>query len=174
MKILIAAGFVALALAAPVTAQFPRLPRGAEKAMRPQGHFRISISPPSRKSPSARKCRAMVQFMTVFITRPAVAYVRKVGATVAAQAERKDVKYNFASWTPTMSTAFAITRRLYLRHRGLLENIHNEGELAGVLGHEVGHVAGRHAISQIKTMKGIRLAGDTAKAVFLGASSWPI
>src|SRR5205085_280944 len=34
-------------------------------------------------------------------------------------------------------------------HRGLLENVRSEGELAGVMSHEIAHVALRHPTNQV-------------------------
>lgn len=169
MRILITA-LIALALAAPVVAQFPRLPRGADRALKTAKDIsELEITTEQEVTMGKEVAARMVQYMTVFDNETAAAYVRKVGAAVAAQAERKDLRYNFGILDTDDVNAFATPGGYIFVTRGLLENIKNESELAGVLGHEVGHVAGRHAISQIKTMKGIRIAGDTAKEFSSGS-----
>ena len=160
----------ALAVAAPAMAQFPRLPRGTERALKTAKDIsELEITTEQEVTIGKEVAARMVHFMTTFDNETAAGYVRKVGAAVAAQAERKDVRYNFGILDTDDVNAFATPGGYIFITRGLLENIHNEAELAGVLGHEVGHVAGRHAINQIKTMKGIRLAGDTAKEFSTGS-----
>ncbi len=151
-------------------AQFPRLPRGAETALKTAKNLSdIQITTEQEVTMGKEVAARMVHFMTVFDNETAAAYVRKVGAAVAAQAERKDVRYNFGILDTDDVNAFATPGGYIFITRGLLENIKNESELAGVLGHEVGHVAGRHAINQIQTMKGIRIAGDVAKEFSSGS-----
>jgi predicted Zn-dependent protease len=159
-----------VSLGLPAAAQFPRLPRGAERAMKAAKDIsEIQITTEQEITMGKEVAARMVQYMTVFDNETAAGYVRKVGAAVAAQAERKDVRYNFGILDTDDVNAFATPGGYIFVTRGLLENIKNESELAGVLGHEVGHVAGRHAISQIQTMKGIRIAGDTAKEFSTGS-----
>jgi predicted Zn-dependent protease len=56
--------------------------------------------------------------------------------------------------------AFALPGGPIFITRALLERLENEAQLAGVLGHEVGHVVGRHSAEQIaKTQLGQGLVG---------------
>ncbi len=71
-------------------------------------------------------------------------YVDSVGQFVAATAERRDVQYTFTILDTPDVNAFALPGGYVYVTRGLLALADNEAELAGVLGHEIGHVNARH------------------------------
>ena len=106
----------------------------------------------------------MVAYFKVFENEKAAAYVRKVGQALAAQSERQDVTCHFELLDTDTVNAFAAPGGYIFVTRGLLETIKTESELAGVLGHEVGHVAGKHIVNQIQTGKmvqsGLKEAGS--------------
>jgi predicted Zn-dependent protease len=72
------------------------------------------------------------------------AYVTQLGNAVAQNAERKDVKYTFTVLNTEDINAFALPGGYVYITRGLLTLANNEAEIAGVLGHEIGHVNARH------------------------------
>ena len=76
------------------------------------------------------------------------AYVAQVGQRVAAQSPRTDVHYNFHILDMSEPNAFALPSGDVYVSRGLLVLLNSEDELAGVLGHEVGHVAARHTVQR--------------------------
>jgi len=78
-----------------------------------------------------------------------VGYVREVGARVAAHSPLKSVDYMFAVVDMPEPNAFALPGGYVFVSRGLLAVTNSEDELAGILGHEIGHVAARHAVQRI-------------------------
>jgi predicted Zn-dependent protease len=76
------------------------------------------------------------------------AYVEQVGARVAAQSPRTDVRYAVHVVDLDEPNAFALPNGDVYVSRGLLVLLNSEDELAGVLGHEVGHVAARHTVQR--------------------------
>jgi predicted Zn-dependent protease len=78
-----------------------------------------------------------------------VSYVRQVGARVAAGSPRQDVAYTFDVVGMPEPNAFALPGGHVYVTRGLLVLLVSEDELAGVLGHEIGHVAARHSVQQM-------------------------
>ncbi|MEO6026314.1 MAG: M48 family metalloprotease [Candidatus Binatia bacterium] len=76
------------------------------------------------------------------------AYVRAIGARLAARSPRADVPYAFHVVDTPEPNAFAIPGHVYVT-RGLLVLLNEEDELAGVLAHEVGHIAARHAVQRL-------------------------
>jgi hypothetical protein len=69
--------------------------------------------------------------------------------------------------------AFALPGGFLYVNRGLIETADNESELAGVLGHEIGHVAGKHSLKQIS--KQLLLMGivlGTGLAVSTKSKRW--
>ena len=87
-------------------------------------------------------------------------YVTQIGQGVAKNAERKDVKYTFTVLNSDEINAFALPGGYVYITRGLLSLANNEAEIAGVLGHEIGHVNARHTAER---------AGKQQTAQVLGA-----
>lgn len=76
-----------------------------------------------------------------------VDYVRQVGARVARESDRDKIDYTVQVVEDDAINAFATAGGYLYVTTGLLKTAENEAELAGVLGHEVGHVEGRHLIN---------------------------
>lgn len=76
-------------------------------------------------------------------------YVNQVGRWVASQSDAKDVEWRFAVIDSDTVNAFAAPAGYVLITRGLFMRLHDEAELAGVLGHEIAHVVKGH---YVKTM----------------------
>jgi predicted Zn-dependent protease len=77
------------------------------------------------------------------------AWVAEVGARVAAHSPRQDVRYRFHVADLDVPNAFALPGGPIFVTRGLLALVGSEDELAGVLAHEVAHVAARHSVRQV-------------------------
>jgi len=75
-------------------------------------------------------------------------YVSDIGARLAAQAPGAKYPYRFKVANLSEINAFALPGGYIYVHRGLLEKVHTEGELAGVIAHEIAHVALRHPTNQ--------------------------
>jgi predicted Zn-dependent protease len=84
-------------------------------------------------------------------------YVNLVGLAVALTCDRPDIPYHFAVLNSEAINAFAAPAGYIFLTRGLLKQIHNEAELAAVLGHEIAHVSQKHILEVIQRSK--RLAG---------------
>lgn len=80
-------------------------------------------------------------------------YVALVGNTVAVQSERPDMRYVFCVLDTMEVNAFAAPGGYIFVTRGSLAMMRDEAMLAGVLAHEVGHVAVRHHAESIKKQK---------------------
>jgi predicted Zn-dependent protease len=89
-------------------------------------------------------------------------YVNEVGATVAAQSERQDVQYHFAVLDSDYINAFSTPGGYIFVTRAALALCEDESELAGVLAHEVGHVAGKHVVKVIEHDKMLRAGSEEA------------
>ena len=71
------------------------------------------------------------------------AYVNEVGRKLAAESDRK-LPYEFTVLNSSVPNAWALPGGKIAVNRGLLTELHNEAELAAVLGHEIVHAAARH------------------------------
>ena len=99
------------------------------------------------------------------ITNAAVQkYVNKVGLWVALQSDRPDLPWHFAVVDSDDIDAFAAPGGYVFLTRGLLLHMHNEAELAGVLGHEITHVVLKHHLKELQRAARIDLASQAAQA----------
>jgi predicted Zn-dependent protease len=87
-----------------------------------------------------------------------VGYVEEIGRAMAAHSPRQDVDYHFAVVEMEEPNAFALPGGHIYVSRGLLAVANSEAELANVLGHEIGHVAARHAARQEAHVKTLGIA----------------
>jgi predicted Zn-dependent protease len=76
-------------------------------------------------------------------------WVASVGARVATHSPRQDVRYRFHVADFEVPNAFALPGGPIFVTRGLLALVRSEDELAGVLAHEIAHVAARHTVRQV-------------------------
>ena len=74
------------------------------------------------------------------------AYVQTVGEYVAAGSSRPGIAWTFGVIENDTPNAVSAPGGYVLVTTGLLALIDNEAQLAGVLGHEIGHVTAKHAI----------------------------
>ncbi|MBW3631062.1 MAG: M48 family metalloprotease, partial [Gemmatimonadetes bacterium] len=75
---------------------------------------------------------------------PLTLYVNDLGRMIARHSARPDVPYRFYIVDTEGVNAFALPGGHIYVNRGLIERTRNVSELAGVLAHEIGHVAARH------------------------------
>jgi len=78
-------------------------------------------------------------------------WVEKIGRKVAGKSGRGDITYYFEVLEDKSVNAFAGPGGYIYVTTGLLKLVSSDNELACVLGHEVGHVAARHAIKQMQS-----------------------
>jgi predicted Zn-dependent protease len=77
------------------------------------------------------------------------AYVQRLGKGLAARSERPDLPWSFKVVDDPTVNAFALPGGYIYVTRGIMTHLRSEAELVGVLGHEIGHVTGRHSASQM-------------------------
>ncbi|HEX5057158.1 MAG TPA: M48 family metalloprotease [Gammaproteobacteria bacterium] len=87
-------------------------------------------------------------------------YVNRVGMWVAQQTERAGLPWRFGIIASDNVNAFAAPGGYVVITRGLFMMLNNEAELAGVLGHEIGHVVARHHLLAMKKDARMGLLGD--------------
>lgn len=87
-------------------------------------------------------------------------YVNKVGFWVASQSERAALPWRFVVLDSDAVDAFAAPGGYVFVTRGLLLSLHNEAELAGVLGHEISHVVMRHHLHALQKAARLDLGKD--------------
>jgi predicted Zn-dependent protease len=79
-------------------------------------------------------------------------YVRDVARRLVRVAPGPKYPYSFAVADSREINAFALPGGPVWIHRGVLEKATNESQVAGVLAHEIAHIAERHAATQLTTV----------------------
>lgn len=83
------------------------------------------------------------------------AYVDSLGQLLARNSDRSDIPYVIKVVDTDEVNAFAIPGGYLYVNRGLISTASRESELAGVMGHEIGHVVGRHSAKQMSRQLGL-------------------
>ncbi|HVE79505.1 MAG TPA: M48 family metallopeptidase [Gemmatimonadaceae bacterium] len=113
----------------------------------------ISIAPEQEVALGLQALPEMAQQFGGEVDHPVVSrYVEEVGQRVVRESNAGRTPYQFDFHVladPQTVNAFALPGGQVAITVGLLSKLHNEAELAGVLGHEVGHVVGRHGAEQL-------------------------
>ena len=71
-------------------------------------------------------------------------YVNNLGQRLARQSHREQLQWHFTVLDSPEINAFALPGGYVYVTRGIMAYLQNEAELAGVVGHEIGHVTARH------------------------------
>jgi predicted Zn-dependent protease len=77
-------------------------------------------------------------------------YVNSVGRWVASQSERPDLPWHFGVIESDDLNAFSAPGGYVMVTKGLYRKMSNEAQLAGVLGHEIGHVVAKHQLKVLQ------------------------
>ena len=96
-------------------------------------------------------------------------YVSEIGLRMAARSHRPDLPWSFAVVDSPAVNAFAIPGGYIYLTRGIMAFLGDEADLAGVLGHEVGHVTARHSVQAYTRASGAQL-GLAAGSIFSPAA----
>jgi predicted Zn-dependent protease len=134
----------------------------------------VSLSPDQEIALGLQAAPQMAQQMGGVVPEsdPAAAFVEEVGRHIVSSSDAKNSPYvksfDFHLLKdPKTINAFALPGGQIFITRALYDKLENEAQLAGVLGHEIGHVIHRHAAEHMA--KG-ELGGMLATAVGVGAS----
>lgn len=84
-------------------------------------------------------------------------YVGQVGQELAARSENPNLPWSFQVVDDPAVNAFALPGGFIFVTRGILGYFNSEAEMAAVLGHEIGHVTGRHSAEQISRAQAAQL-----------------
>jgi len=165
---------VLLGLASPAAAQFGLLEQGAKRAKQ-VSDFNWSDE---EKAALGQKVSELVRQRYGVVQDPAVhKYVTLVGRTVTEKSTKPGLPWTFIVLDTDAVNAFAAPHGYVHITRGALALMKDESELAGVLAHEIVHVAEEHTIDALKknTLKSAaaeQVAGGNGLIEFLANAAY--
>ena len=105
------------------------------------------------------------------------AYVKNVGESLArhVEPEYQHIQWEFTVLDSDVVNAFALPGGYVFMSRGLLAMMSNEAQLAGVLGHEIGHVTAKHVDERLSqamlTQVGLDVLGAASDTQLINAGA---
>lgn len=112
--------------------------------------------------------RQINQQLPLVNDRATLNYVNQIGQQIARAADPRGIQYHFYVVNSDVVNAFALPGGHVYLNRGLIERASNVSELAGVLAHEVAHVAQRHSVEQLQRAQNANLGLQVLYGVLLG------
>jgi len=140
-----------------------------------QQQFTALMSPSQENKVGAQEHQNVIKQFGLYNNQAVTNFVSQVGQKVTQNTERPDVRYKFFVVDSPIVNAFALPGGYIYVSRGLLALANSESELAGVLGHEAGHITGRHSAERYSTgvvtalgaaVLAAALGSDTASQAF--------
>lgn len=133
----------------------------------------IFMSPEKEKALGAESHPSVVASMGLYDDKNLTAFINDKGKAMGKISHRPDVNYQFFIVDSPVVNAFAVPGGYVYFTRGIMAHFNNEAEFAGVLGHEIGHIAARHSASQQTKQvftQGVLLAGSVLSPTFRSMS----
>jgi hypothetical protein len=121
-------------------------------ANRPAPHFKpgFNLFTPEQDIQMGRQsAQEVAQQVPLVRDERILSYVRQLGARLAAKAPGFNFTYEFNVIATKEINAFALPGGYVFVNAGAIAAARNEGELAGVMAHEISHVALRHPTNQV-------------------------
>jgi len=129
----------------------------------------IFMSEDKEKALGAESHPSVVASMGLYEDKDLTAFINEKGKAMGKVSHRPDVDYKFFIVDSPVVNAFAVPGGYVYFTRGIMAHFNNEAEFAGVLGHEIGHIAARHSASQQTKQvftQGVLLAGSVLSPTF--------
>jgi hypothetical protein len=125
---------------------------GGAATSRPAPHFKPGFNlftPQQDVEIGTQSAQQIVRQVPLVRDERIVNYVRQLGARLAAKAPGYNFPYQFNVIATREINAFALPGGYIFINAGAIAAARNEGELAGVMAHEISHVALRHPTNQV-------------------------
>jgi beta-barrel assembly-enhancing protease len=110
----------------------------------------LSINEQQEIALGAQTNQQIVRQMKMSQNREVNEYINNIGQRLARSSARPNLKYTFQVVEDNAINAFATMGGYVYIHTGLMKASDNEAQLASVIGHEIGHITGRHSLEQLK------------------------
>lgn len=114
------------------------------------GKSQLNFYSEAQEIAMGREADAEISAQMGVVDDPALqGYVSELGLRLAAKSERPRLPWSFKVMDDAAVNAFALPGGFIYVTRGILGHLTSEAELAGVLGHEIGHVTAQHSVNQL-------------------------
>jgi len=114
------------------------------------GHKQFSLVSPEKELQMGREAYpAVVAEYGVYEDSTVQRYVNGIGQRLAKVSHLPNLEWHFTVIDDPAVNAFAMPGGYIYVTRGILAHLNSEAQLAGVLGHEIGHVTARHSAQQM-------------------------
>jgi predicted Zn-dependent protease len=163
---------VALAVGAALLAACPSRPPPAVRPGAPSPRPAPDLATPWQDQAVGREEAESVDAQVGLVTDPKlVDYVDAIGQRIARHAPGFGFRYTFRIVDDDAPNAFALPGGFVYISRGAIALTNREGELAGVLAHEIAHVASRHAAARQHVVRGLPAFVQLLQIPYLAAYS---
>ena len=86
--------------------------------------------------------------------------LNRIGQRLAQVSDRQDFEYHFYLIDKDELNAFTTPGGNIYMFRGLIDRLTSDDQIAGVLGHEIGHSAARHTVKKFQAAVGYNIVGS--------------
>jgi predicted Zn-dependent protease len=108
------------------------------------------VSPEQERAIGAADAARVDSSMPLIRDTAIVGFVTALGQSMASRTSRADLDWHFSVVNSPEVNAFALPGGFIYVNRGAIEQADRLDELAGIMGHEIGHVVRRHSVKQIE------------------------
>jgi predicted Zn-dependent protease len=109
-----------------------------------------SVSQSDERTIGAEEAASVDSELPLLRDSVVTAFVAKLGQSIASRTSRADLDWRVAVVNADDVNAFSLPGGFIYVNRGLIERSDRLDELAGVMGHEIGHVVRRHSVKQLQ------------------------
>lgn len=153
---------LALSLLIAGTVAFAQKPRNI-------GPSRLNFFSKEQDVQLGREAAAEIEKQVAIVSNPEVHnYVNRIASKLVAQPEADKYPYTFKVVYDKSINAFALPGGAAFVHTGLITAAENEAQIAGVVAHEISHIALRHGTSQVTKANATQLLAGLGGAMLGG------
>lgn len=163
-RLVVVAAAAIVAIGAPAFAQWGSLGKAQKGLKRVEDAQDLIITESEEQQIGSEVSMRLRMRFGVVQDAPLHRYVSSVGLLLAKESSRPSLSWRFIVLDTDGVNAFASPGGYIHITRGALALIHNEAELAGVLGHEITHVTEKHTINAIRKSKAVQIGADNTGA----------
>jgi predicted Zn-dependent protease len=130
------------------------------------GRSQFAVVPDAALKDMADQAWADLRGQTALASDTALqARLQQVGRAIVAASGREDLAWEFAVFDRPEINAFVLPNGKVGAFKGLMDFVRDDDELAGVLGHEVGHILARHSAERVSQQMAVELGVGMLQAV---------